>query len=138
MGTIRLAAFNSRAVPDVVAAVRRLESAGAAELVLDLRDNRGGLVQEGVELARLFLDGAHTTCCLCRLSGLVHRAAKLAHYCLLGAPSSLRFAASISSERLLQSAEVYSQPGTAVSGLVHIHQLPVTLLLQQSSSGGLH
>ena len=60
VGTIRLAAFNSRAVPDVVAAVRRLEGAGARELVLDLRDNRGGLVQEGVELARLFLDGAHT------------------------------------------------------------------------------
>ena len=59
VGTIRLAAFNSRAVPDVAAAVRRLEGAGAAELVLDLRDNRGGLVQEGVELARLFLDGAH-------------------------------------------------------------------------------
>ena len=59
VGTIRLAAFNSRAVPDVVAAVRRLEDAGARELVLDLRDNRGGLVQEGVELARLFLDGAH-------------------------------------------------------------------------------
>ncbi len=58
MGVIRLAAFNSRAVPDVAAAVRRLAAAGAAEFVLDLRDNRGGLVQEGVELARLFLDGA--------------------------------------------------------------------------------
>ncbi len=31
---------------------------GALELVLDLRDNRGGLVSEGVEVARLFLDGA--------------------------------------------------------------------------------
>jgi hypothetical protein len=58
VGVIRLAAFNSRAVPDVAAAVRRLAAAGAAEFVLDLRDNRGGLVQEGVELARLFLDGA--------------------------------------------------------------------------------
>jgi len=38
VGVIRLAAFNSRAVPDVAAAVRRLAAAGAAEFVLDLRD----------------------------------------------------------------------------------------------------
>lgn len=34
-----------------------MEGEGAAELVLDLRDNRGGLVQEGIEIAKLFLDG---------------------------------------------------------------------------------
>jgi hypothetical protein len=37
--------------------VRRLSAAGAQRLVLDLRDNRGGLVSEGVEVARLFLGG---------------------------------------------------------------------------------
>ena len=36
---------------------RRLEAEGANELVLDLRDNRGGLVQEGIEIAKLFLPG---------------------------------------------------------------------------------
>ena len=40
---------------------RQLEAEGAAELVLDLRDNRGGLVQEGIEIAKLFLPGnAHS------------------------------------------------------------------------------
>ena len=58
MGHISLSAFNARALSDVAAAVREAEAAGAAELVLDLRDNRGGLVQEGIEIAKLFLDGA--------------------------------------------------------------------------------
>lgn len=41
---------------DTLAAVQRLQAAGASRLVLDLRDNRGGLVSEGIEVARLFLD----------------------------------------------------------------------------------
>jgi C-terminal processing protease CtpA/Prc len=41
---------------DTLAAVQRLQTAGAQRLVLDLRDNRGGLVSEGIEVARLFLD----------------------------------------------------------------------------------
>ncbi|KXZ42218.1 hypothetical protein GPECTOR_180g254 [Gonium pectorale] len=57
VGTVRLAAFNARAQSDVAAAIRQLEAAGASRLVLDLRDNRGGLVTEGLEVARLFLDG---------------------------------------------------------------------------------
>ncbi len=39
-------------------ALNAKQEQGASELVLDLRDNRGGLVSEGVEVARLFLDGA--------------------------------------------------------------------------------
>jgi hypothetical protein len=42
---------------DTLAALQRLQDAGAERLVLDLRDNRGGLVSEGVEIARLFLGG---------------------------------------------------------------------------------
>eukprot|EP00198_Chlamydomonas_reinhardtii_P006937 XP_001696273.1 tail-specific protease [Chlamydomonas reinhardtii] len=57
VGTVRLAAFNARAQSDVATAIRQLEAGGATRLVLDLRDNRGGLVTEGLEVARLFLDG---------------------------------------------------------------------------------
>ncbi|KAL4451934.1 hypothetical protein ABPG75_007596 [Micractinium tetrahymenae] len=56
VGVIRLASFNARAQRDTLAAVHRLQAAGASRLVLDLRDNRGGLVSEGIEVARLFLD----------------------------------------------------------------------------------
>lgn len=58
VGHIKLAAFNARALSDVVDSVQQLEREGASELVLDLRNNRGGLVQEGIEIASLFLDGA--------------------------------------------------------------------------------
>ncbi|WIA44148.1 hypothetical protein OEZ86_010486 [Tetradesmus obliquus] len=55
VGTIRLASFNARALRDVSAALEQLQQRGATEIVLDLRDNRGGLVSEGLEVARLFL-----------------------------------------------------------------------------------
>ena len=58
---MHLTAFNARALTDVAAAVKSLEAQGAAELVLDLRDNRGGLVQEGIEIAKLFLPGRNPT-----------------------------------------------------------------------------
>jgi C-terminal processing protease CtpA/Prc len=58
VGYVKLRSFDARAQRDVAAAVRRLEAGGAARLTLDLRGNRGGLVSEGVEVARLFLDGA--------------------------------------------------------------------------------
>jgi hypothetical protein len=58
VGHIKLTAFNARALSDVAESVRQLEAEGASELVLDLRDNRGGLVQEGIEIANLFLNGA--------------------------------------------------------------------------------
>ena len=57
VGNIRLEKFVSRTQQDVAAAVQSLASQGAQEYVLDLRNNLGGLVEEGVEVARLFLDG---------------------------------------------------------------------------------
>ena len=59
VGYIKLASFNARAQRDVEHAVREMQAKGVRRLVLDLRGNRGGLVSEGVEVARLFLeDGA--------------------------------------------------------------------------------
>ena len=58
VGTIRLASFNARAQKDVAAAVKSFQDQGGLErVVLDLRDNRGGLVSEGLEVARLFMEG---------------------------------------------------------------------------------
>ena len=42
------------------AAVGDLERRGARQLVVDLSDNRGGLVSEAVEIARLFLPDGST------------------------------------------------------------------------------
>ena len=47
---IRLTSFNARAQRDVKSAIQDLERGGAERLVLDLRDNRGGLVSEGLEV----------------------------------------------------------------------------------------
>eukprot|EP01025_Chloroclados_australasicus_P044036 TRINITY_DN4742_c0_g2_i1.p1 TRINITY_DN4742_c0_g2~~TRINITY_DN4742_c0_g2_i1.p1 ORF type:complete len:565 (-),score=59.26 TRINITY_DN4742_c0_g2_i1:321-1982(-) len=55
IGFIRLTSFNALAQQEVTNAVQELRSQGATEFVLDLRDNRGGLVQEGIEVAKLFL-----------------------------------------------------------------------------------
>lgn len=60
VGYIRLREFNALAKRDIVTAVERLEAAGASSFVLDLQDNPGGLVQAGVEIARLFLDPGDT------------------------------------------------------------------------------
>lgn len=40
--------------------MKRLQGMGALVFVLDLRDNLGGLVQEGIEIAKLFLNKGET------------------------------------------------------------------------------
>lgn len=64
VGYVRLSSFNARAQPDVAAALQSLRDRGAQAFVLDLRDNRGGLVNQGVEVAKLFLDSAWWWCLL--------------------------------------------------------------------------
>ncbi|KAL3678777.1 hypothetical protein R1sor_021733 [Riccia sorocarpa] len=59
-GYIRLKEFNALAKRDLVTAMKRLQDAGATSFLLDLQDNPGGLVQAGIEIARLFLDGGET------------------------------------------------------------------------------
>ncbi|MEM9264672.1 MAG: carboxyl-terminal processing protease CtpA [Cyanobacteria bacterium P01_F01_bin.13] len=56
VGYIRLGQFNGNAVEDVREALTSLERQDAAGYVLDLRNNPGGLLQAGIEIARLWLD----------------------------------------------------------------------------------
>ncbi len=56
LGYIRLAQFSASAAPEVSAAIANLEREGARGFILDLRNNPGGLLQAGVEIARLWLD----------------------------------------------------------------------------------
>ncbi|KAE9610386.1 putative processing peptidase [Lupinus albus] len=60
VGYIRLKEFNALARKDLVIAMKRLQDMGASYFILDLRDNRGGLVQAGIEIAKLFLNEGDT------------------------------------------------------------------------------
>ena len=57
VGLVKLSAFNARTRAEVADALRDLEAEGAQRYVLDLRNNLGGLFLEGIEVARLFVDG---------------------------------------------------------------------------------
>ncbi|XP_063943033.1 carboxyl-terminal-processing peptidase 1, chloroplastic isoform X3 [Daucus carota subsp. sativus] len=60
VGYVRLKEFNALARKDIVTAIQRLQDMGASYLILDLRDNRGGLVQAGIEIAKLFMNQGET------------------------------------------------------------------------------
>ncbi|XP_022955147.1 carboxyl-terminal-processing peptidase 1, chloroplastic isoform X1 [Cucurbita moschata] len=60
VGYVRLKEFNALAKKDLVTAMKRLEAMGASYFILDLRDNLGGLVQAGIEIAKLFLNEGST------------------------------------------------------------------------------
>ncbi|MEB3355330.1 MAG: S41 family peptidase [Synechococcales bacterium] len=56
IGYVRLSQFNANATEELMEAVTELETAGATAYILDLRNNPGGLLQAGIEIARLWLD----------------------------------------------------------------------------------
>lgn len=56
IGYIRLNQFNGNAAAEVAHAISRLEEQGADAYILDLRNNPGGLLQAGIEIARFWLD----------------------------------------------------------------------------------
>ncbi len=56
VGYIRLRQFNANATREMETAIRDFQREGVAGYVLDLRNNPGGLLQAGVEIARLWLD----------------------------------------------------------------------------------
>ncbi|MEH2410918.1 carboxyl-terminal processing protease CtpA [Nostoc sp.] len=56
IGYLRLTQFNANASTELAHAISNLEKKGAAAYILDLRNNPGGLLQSGIEIARLWLD----------------------------------------------------------------------------------
>ncbi|KAI3951898.1 hypothetical protein MKW92_016101 [Papaver armeniacum] len=60
VGYIRIKEFNALATKDLITAIKRLQESGASYFLLDLRDNLGGLVQAGIEVAKLFLNEGDT------------------------------------------------------------------------------
>lgn len=55
VGYINLANFSSKSGPDLRGAIKQLEDQGMKQLVLDLRNNPGGLLTEAVEVSGNFL-----------------------------------------------------------------------------------
>jgi carboxyl-terminal processing protease len=58
VGYVDLTIFSESSADELRAAIGDLGTRGAKTLLLDLRDNPGGLLQQGVEIADLFLDSA--------------------------------------------------------------------------------
>mmetsp|Transcript_25512 Transcript_25512/g.55512 ORF Transcript_25512/g.55512 Transcript_25512/m.55512 type:complete len:585 (+) Transcript_25512:49-1803(+) len=57
VGYIRLTQFSGNAADEMREAIQELEGQGASSYILDLRNNPGGLVQAGIDVAALWLDG---------------------------------------------------------------------------------
>ncbi len=56
VGYIRLTQFSANATAEMTHALADLEARGADAYILDLRNNPGGLLQAGIEIARLWLE----------------------------------------------------------------------------------
>ena len=56
VGYVRLNQFSANAAKEIAHGVSELEKKGAEAYILDLRNNPGGLLQAGVEIARMWLD----------------------------------------------------------------------------------
>ncbi|MBO9999435.1 MAG: PDZ domain-containing protein [Cyanobacteria bacterium SID2] len=56
IGYIRLTQFSANAAEEMAQSIESLDAQGADAFVLDLRNNPGGLLQTGIEIARLWLN----------------------------------------------------------------------------------
>jgi carboxyl-terminal processing protease len=56
VGYIRLSQFSANAAQEIAHSVANLDKQGAKAYILDLRNNPGGLLQAGIEIARLWID----------------------------------------------------------------------------------
>jgi carboxyl-terminal processing protease len=75
IGYIPLQTFNENATEEVGAAVARLLSQGARGLVLDVRDNGGGIVEQALSVSSLFLTDSQDIVSV-RARGVPHEVAK--------------------------------------------------------------
>ena len=57
LGYVSLARFGSTAVDEVISAIKTLQDSGMTHLILDLRNNPGGLLDQAVGISDLFLSG---------------------------------------------------------------------------------
>ncbi|KAI9080794.1 hypothetical protein K1719_037307 [Acacia pycnantha] len=60
MGYVKLAAFSQTAAEDMKNTIEELEKQGVHSYILDLRNNPGGLVKVGLDVAQMWLDGDET------------------------------------------------------------------------------
>ena len=56
IGYLRLYSFNQRSADDMRKAIENLEKKGAKAFVIDVRDNPGGLLDQSVDIASLFIE----------------------------------------------------------------------------------
>nr|XP_043620625.1 carboxyl-terminal-processing peptidase 3, chloroplastic [Erigeron canadensis] len=59
-GYVKLLAFSQTAAADMKHAIHELENQGVESYILDLRNNPGGLVKAGLDVAQIWLDGDET------------------------------------------------------------------------------
>lgn len=57
MGYVQVLRFTSRTPDELIEAVKALQQENILGMVLDLRNNSGGLLQESIDVASIFLDG---------------------------------------------------------------------------------
>ncbi len=56
IGYVRIASVSETSTAELEAAINQLRAEGARSLILDLRNNPGGILEQGVSIADLFLD----------------------------------------------------------------------------------
>ncbi|XP_057982431.1 carboxyl-terminal-processing peptidase 3, chloroplastic [Malania oleifera] len=59
-GYVKLSAFSQTAAAEMESAIHEMEGQGVHSYILDLRNNPGGLVKAGLDVAQIWLDGDET------------------------------------------------------------------------------
>ncbi|CAA7407952.1 unnamed protein product [Spirodela intermedia] len=60
IGYVRLSAFSQTAAAEMESSIQAMEDQGVQSYILDLRNNPGGLVTAGLDVAQIWLDGDET------------------------------------------------------------------------------